>query len=254
MANVSREFTSELDQLAEMRRLVHQSCAEAWPGAGEETLAELELAVQEAAANIVRHAYDGDPAGKIGLEVDADSDECRVTLRHHGRDFDPSSVALPAFDGSREGGFGQFLMGQAADEVRYCHGPGEHRSVRLVKRRDPARGKKMNMLVETFGDVAVVTVNEAQLDASNADDFRQSVAPVLEDHRKLVLDLGKVQFADSRGCGAILSCLKRTTEAGGDLRICNVTRPVRTVFDFIRLHRICDILDTKEQAVAAFAS
>ena len=70
--------------------------------------------------------------------------------------------------------------------------------------------------------------------------------------RKLVIDLGRLQFVDSRGCGAILSCLKGTTEAGGDLHLCGVTRPVRTVFDFIRLHRICDIFDTKEQAVAAF--
>lgn len=110
----------------------------------------------------------------------------------------------------------------------------------------------MQMLVEKFDDVAVVAVHEDTLDASNADDFRRDMEPVLRDSHKLVLDLGRVTFVDSRGCGAILSCLKAVTEAGGDLKLCRVTRPARTVFDLIRLHRICEIVDTKETAVAAF--
>ena len=110
----------------------------------------------------------------------------------------------------------------------------------------------MQLIVDKVGDVAVVTVQAEQLDAGNADDFKDEVAPVLAEHSQLVLDLGRVQFVDSRGCGAILSCLKHVTERGGDLKLCRVTRPARTVFDLIRLHRICEIVDTREQAVAAF--
>lgn len=253
MVRVNREFTSDVDQLAAMRQLARECCVRAWGcDCNDEMLEQLELALQEAAANIVLHAYNREPGGAISLEIEADGEGCRLTLWHDGRDFDPAAIPPPVFDGSRQSGFGHYLIGQTCDSVCYIHGPPGRHGVRLVKRRVPCRGTKMNMLVETFGDVAVVTVNEAQLDASNADDFRQAVAPVLAEHNKLVLDLGKVQFADSRGCGAILSCLKATTEKGGDLRICQVSRPVRTVFDFIRLHRICDIVDTKEQAVAAF--
>jgi anti-sigma B factor antagonist len=253
MERLRREFSSDLNELAELRRVAVECCRRAW---GDETsgeaLEQLELALQEAATNIVRHAYT-DEKGPIVLEVEADAEACRLTLTHRGRDFDPAAVDPPRFDGSRFGGFGQFLIGQCVDEVRYLHEDG-HAGVRLVKRRTPpaTRDKRMNMLTESFGDVAVVTLTEEQLDASNADDFRQSLAPVLADFNKVVLDLSRLQFVDSRGCGAILSCLKATTEAGGDLHLCGVTRPVRTVFDFIRLHRICDIFDTKEQAVAAF--
>ncbi len=110
----------------------------------------------------------------------------------------------------------------------------------------------MQVIVDKVGDVAIVAVHEDVLDASNADDFKEEIEPVLADANKIVLDLGKVQFVDSRGCGVILSCLKRATERGGDLKLCRVTRPVRTVFDLIRLQRICEIVDTREQAVAAF--
>ena len=105
---------------------------------------------------------------------------------------------------------------------------------------------------ETFGDVTVVTVPYPQLDAGNADDFRNDLATVLSTTRKLVLDFNRVQFVDSRGCGVILSCLKHVSEAGGDLKLCQVSRPVRVVFELIRLHRICEIVNTKEDAIRAF--
>ena len=59
--------------------------------------------------------------------------------------------------------------------------------------------------VEIIKDVTVVKVNLEQLDAGNSEDFRRDMAPTLQDCHKLVLDLTGVQFADSRGCGAILS-------------------------------------------------
>jgi anti-sigma B factor antagonist len=78
------------------------------------------------------------------------------------------------------------------------------------------------------------------------------MAPILQDCRKLVLDLSRVQFVDSRGCGAILSCLKHVSEAGGDLKLCQVARAVRMVFELIRLHRICEIVGTRDDALKAF--
>jgi anti-sigma B factor antagonist len=110
----------------------------------------------------------------------------------------------------------------------------------------------MQTALEQVGDVTVVTINEEQLDAGNADDFRQDMAPVVKDCKKLVLDMARVRFVDSRGCGAILSCLKQLSGNHGDLKLCNVNPYVRTVFDLIRLHRICEILPTRDAAVRAF--
>jgi anti-sigma B factor antagonist len=106
---------------------------------------------------------------------------------------------------------------------------------------------------ETIGDVTVVSVQYDQLDAGNADDFRRDLAPILQNTKKLVLDFSRTTFVDSRGCGAILSCLKHLSEAGGDLKLCQVARPVRMVFELIRLHRICEIVNTKEDAIRSFA-
>jgi anti-sigma B factor antagonist len=253
MIRESREFTSDVPQLAELRRFVCDCALRAWPNPAPEIIAELELALQEAAANVVLHAYQKEPGRPIFAEVEIDGDRLALTLTHQGRDFDPAVVPPPDFDGSRTGGFGVHLIREIMDEVYYLHAA-TRRGIRMVKRRTkpPEGERKMQMLVEKFDDVAVVALHEETLDASNADDFRRDMDPVLRDSRKIVLDLSKVTFVDSRGCGAILSCLKSVTEGGGDLKLCRVTRPARTVFDLIRLHRICEILDTKEQAIAAF--
>jgi len=110
----------------------------------------------------------------------------------------------------------------------------------------------MLLTVDPIQNVAVVTVNLEEFDASNADEFKRQMAPVLQASPRVVLDLNRVKFVDSSGCGAILSCLKNLTSTGGDLKLCRITPRVRTTFELIRLHRICEIFDTREEAVAAF--
>lgn len=112
----------------------------------------------------------------------------------------------------------------------------------------------MAVSVEKSGDVAVATLDKEQFDAAYADEFRREMAPVLSGTKKLVLDLSAVQFIDSRACGAILSCLKKLGEVGGELKICRASPFVLEVFGLIRLHRICEILATREDAVRAFSA
>src|SRR5687767_5908548 len=104
----------------------------------------------------------------------------------------------------------------------------------------------MKPVVEKVGDVTIIAVNVEEFDAAQADAFRRDIAPVLKDCRNLVLDLSRVQFMDSRGCGAILSCLKHVSTAGGDLKLCCVTAPVQKIFELIRMNTICGIVGTKD--------
>jgi anti-sigma B factor antagonist len=110
----------------------------------------------------------------------------------------------------------------------------------------------MEIGVETMGGVAVVTVPVEELDAGNTGEFKRDVAPVLEASTKVVLDLGRVRFMDSSGLGALLSCLRKLNERGGDLKLCAISKPVRTVIELVRMHRIFDIYVTREEAVRAF--
>ena len=109
----------------------------------------------------------------------------------------------------------------------------------------------MDMTTETIGDVTVVILPGEQLDAGNAKDFKRDIAPLLEPCRKVVFDLRELRFVDSSGLGAILSCLRQLNGKGGDLKLCEMTRPVRALFELVRMHKIFDIHPTRNDAIQA---
>ena len=111
----------------------------------------------------------------------------------------------------------------------------------------------MHITFENVGDVAVAVVPVEELDASNAGEFKRDVAPLLESNAKVVLDMGRLRFVDSSGLGAFISCLRKLNAKGGDLKLCGMSKQVRAVFELVRMHRVFDILDNRENAIRAFA-
>ena len=111
----------------------------------------------------------------------------------------------------------------------------------------------MQLTIEKYGDVAVTTVPVEELDAGNVEEFKRDIAPLLEAHANLVLDLSRLRFVDSSGLGAFISCLRKVNASGGDLKLCGMSKKVRAVFELVRMHRVFDIQPTREDAVRAFA-
>jgi len=130
------EAASALVELPRLRAFVADFCARAAvPPLGEEASAALQLAVNEAAVNVMKHAYEGRSDGRLALEAADEGDRVVVRLRHRGRGFRREEVAPPRFDGTAEGGFGVYIIEQSVDEVRYGpDGCGGHEIV-LTKRK-----------------------------------------------------------------------------------------------------------------------
>ncbi len=134
MVQTRERYAGDLSELARMRALVADVCRRAW-GGDDEAAGRLALAVHEAACNVIRHAYEGESGRAVELAVEADAAQARVTLYHTGRDFDPDAVAPPAFDGSREHGFGLYLIRQVVDDVTFFVDEAGRRAVRLTLKR-----------------------------------------------------------------------------------------------------------------------
>jgi PAS domain S-box-containing protein len=130
------ELCSDLAELRRARAFVRAVCS-ALPGMplAADRVAELELAVNEATSNIIKHAYHGRTDQCIHLEVETFPDQVVTRLCHLGDPCDPSRVPPPALDGSQESGFGLYLIKQSVDEVRYyCDARGRN-CIALVKSR-----------------------------------------------------------------------------------------------------------------------
>jgi anti-sigma B factor antagonist len=103
------------------------------------------------------------------------------------------------------------------------------------------------------GNVLVVQVQEKRLDANLALPFKERVGSLIaEGNEALVLDLADVEFVDSSGLGAIVSCLKKLGRSGR-LAICNARPAVLGVFKLTRMDRVFTLTDSEADAVSRVA-
>ena len=77
------------------------------------------LAVDEAVANIIRHAYDGSPDRPIRLRADLGPRRLRIRLRDYGRTVAGDGPQGRPLDRPAPGGLGMHLIRCAFPEVRF---------------------------------------------------------------------------------------------------------------------------------------
>ena len=121
--NYQITLAAELESLAVFRQLIKHAGVEN-PQIDQPTLYDLQLAVDEAATNIIKHGYAGMDPGSIIFELVVDDQQVRMTLTDFGRQFEPSSAPAPDLNAALEnlplGGFGLYFIYQTMDEVDYA--------------------------------------------------------------------------------------------------------------------------------------
>jgi serine/threonine-protein kinase RsbW len=116
-------------------------CVTRWAeiaGFDERALYEIQLAVDEACANVVHHAYQGMDPGEMEISCSLDEQGLIIQVRDWGRGFDPEDVEEPDVDAPLEertlGGLGLFLVRQVMDDVEFTFDPQEGNRLRMAKR------------------------------------------------------------------------------------------------------------------------
>jgi sigma-B regulation protein RsbU (phosphoserine phosphatase) len=110
----SEEFAAELAALESARDWLSNSARDIAPALlDEDALDGLTLSLSEIFTNCVLH---GGATMPIRISTERFSDRLRVTVHYRGRGFNISSVSLPSFDGTRDGGFGIYIVSHCADE------------------------------------------------------------------------------------------------------------------------------------------
>jgi len=106
-------------------------------GFDDTAASKVSIAVDEAVANIILHAYQNDPNQKIEMELRFVSGSLEVRLWHTGHGLQEGQVALPDpndyVQRPRKGGLGLLLMSRFMDEVHFLQN-GERCECCMIKR------------------------------------------------------------------------------------------------------------------------
>ena len=118
---VELKVDSDPANLAAVRKSVERYAAE--QGFDERSVAEIGLVVNEAMANIIRHAYAGRTDRPVHLRAEADDRQIVITLRDWGNGVDPSKLPRREHDPSTPGGVGLICLRTWMDGVTYTPQP-----------------------------------------------------------------------------------------------------------------------------------
>jgi anti-anti-sigma factor len=70
---------------------------------------------------------------------------------------------------------------------------------------------------------------------------------------RMVLDLSHTTYFNSRFLGLLLRFSNRLGQREGRFGVCNVTKLCREVITASRLHQLFDVMETREEAIAAYS-
>ncbi len=127
---------SSTENLAMIRDFVKSIGTQA--GMGDLEVAGLELAVDEACANVMEHAYAEDTSKEVKIRAIVDHDALQIEVIDTGKGFDPAMVEQLKLEdmvaAKRKGGLGMRLMKSFMDEVHYEVQPGVKNELKMVKK------------------------------------------------------------------------------------------------------------------------
>lgn len=119
--------------LAELRQQVVQAVrSHDFPDAA---VFAIQLSLDEAFCNAIRHGNQGDPRKVVTVSYDVTDEAATISVTDQGPGFDPDGVPDPTLEENltRPSGRGVMLMRQYMTDVKFSQGG---RTVTMIKRRD----------------------------------------------------------------------------------------------------------------------
>ena len=111
-----KEFAVESSSLKDVRSFAREVLAK--DPIFQNSMDDVVLALAEAAQNIVKHAYSGQPTGdKMKVEISFKDNQLVIELFDKGSPAIPQNIKPRKLDDIKAGGLGTFFIGQIMDEV-----------------------------------------------------------------------------------------------------------------------------------------
>jgi anti-sigma B factor antagonist len=112
---------------------------------------------------------------------------------------------------------------------------------------------KMKASTRQVGGVTIVDISGRIVLGEESAALRDLVRDLLfKEHKRIVFNLGDVNYIDSSGLGYLVSTFASVRKQGGELKLLNLTNKVHDVLQITKLYTVFDIKDDEAVAVKSF--
>src|SRR5262249_45136628 len=111
----------------------------------------------------------------------------------------------------------------------------------------------MKIDTRTVGDVTILDCSGKITLGEGTMAVRNSVREALKNgQKKILLNLGDVNYIDSSGIGKLVSSFTTVSNQGGSLKLLNLTKKIQELLAITKLLTVFQVFDSEQAAVASF--
>src|SRR6266567_5400683 len=111
----------------------------------------------------------------------------------------------------------------------------------------------MTTNIRQVGGVTIVDISGRIVLGEESAALRNLVCDLLnKGHKKILLNLGDVNYIDSSGLGELVSAYTTSKNQGGELKLLNLTKKVHDLLQITKLYTVFDVRDDETSAVKSF--
>ncbi|HTA51096.1 MAG TPA: STAS domain-containing protein [Verrucomicrobiae bacterium] len=82
--------------------------------------------------------------------------------------------------------------------------------------------------------------------------LRETIRQAVTENNRIVLNLGEVSYIDSGGLGTLVALRITAQNAGGTIKLANLTKRVGDVLQVTKLLTVFDVYDSEAEAIESF--
>jgi anti-anti-sigma factor len=240
-------FPARLDQLSAIGELITAVARQL--NMGNRDVFAVQMAVDEAATNIIVHGFADQPDGSLQLICWQEGSDLVIQIRDRGQQFDPDEVPEPdlhtSLEDRQEGGLGIFLMRRMMDRVEFTQ-EGDENVLTMARHCTPSAG--------LVAGTALVTP-KGRIDATTSPQLERMLRGPIEAAQRFVLvDLSQVTYLSSSGLRVLLIAAKELDQHDGNLILCCLQPSVNRVLRMTGFGEILPLYQTREAALQAMDS
>ncbi len=111
----------------------------------------------------------------------------------------------------------------------------------------------MSLKTRVIDSVTILDLSGRIVLGEGSVQLRDSIKELITKGQKdILLNLGDVNYIDSSGLGELVSAYTTVKNAGGELKLLNLTKKVHDLLQITKLYTVFDVKDNETAAISAF--